>query len=706
MIAGNQPPATDKPGFDPDFYDAGASKPWFFEPAKVYHDVIYTVPTFDGWTDWTTNPTGHASTADFCAQWAVDPAKQSSCNACMRDQGYFFDGSYFFTGPSCGKTDDCVAANAGTCIEDGTPTPVERTSGTNDGTAHCKFPHVWFSGNFLNFHPPKFIVARKVLKDVLQTVRRVRLGLTVFSSSNDGGTLLDPVNPPCNLTGSPASYDANRTAIMSAINSKLKVTFSSTTPLAETLLDVGQLYLRGANTWFDSTYEKSGFEEKAGNNRSVCFSCQASAVLLITDGMSSYDGKIPGPDFAAVPMTLTVANQPGSLAGMAGYNITDISSADCPVCNTAAEAADTSLAPATCAGQQASGACDDNRNPIPSYLPKVAWYLKNMDFRPDAEVGTDGLALTKKQSVSTYTIGLGTRASASAILQHTAEAGGGLYNGGSGDDVTDAKTLRDAIVKVLEDVNTRSTSFGAASLSTLQITSSQGVLIPRFEPSRNANWTGHLYAFDLYSEFVAGCVEADPAVSGPANKDYDCDGKCQSVFLKDADGAFIQEDSVGAFKKNLDPTKAPCGGRSHCSAAKCSDVNPNAPARPFWDAGSKLAPVKTTIDPLTQIPIEAPNPDFALEWSQREIYTVVDSAAPFGKLTSADAVIELSGANAATLVPYLNLKGTRYCQKLASRLTSRSNPDGATIDAEVGAGIYTTCAKVLVEYVRGADVFN
>jgi type IV pilus assembly protein PilY1 len=711
MVAGNLPPKTDKPGFDPDFYDAGASKPWFFQPGRVYHDAIQApVSGSDGWTDWTASPTAHATAADFCNQWAADPAKASRCGACLRDQGYFFDGSYLSYviylggGGGCGSTADCAAKNAGTCVADAT---LVEYSGPNDGTAHCRLPNVWFSGNFLNFYPPKFVLARKVLKDVLQSVRKVRLGLTTLNSAGDGGNLLEGLNPPCSMLGSPSSFDANRSAILNAINSATKMKFDGYTPLAEALLDVGNLYLTRSATWFDGTYEDTNFEEKAGNNKSVCFSCQASAALVISDGIPTYDGRIPGPAYAAKPMTLAVANQPGSLAGMAGYNITGISAADCPVCETAAEAPDTSIAAGTCLGQQASGACNASREPIPAYLPKVAWYLYNMDFRPDTEAGSDGVLLARKQGISTYTIGLGTRGNASRILEHAAEAGGGLYNGGSGSDVTDAKSLKDAIMRVLEDVNTRSTSFGAASLSTLQIASSQGVLIPRFEPSRSAHWDGHLYAFDLYSEFAGGCRPQDPATSGPANKDYDCDGKCSSVYLRDADGHFIQEDGTGAFKKNLDRGKAACGSGSLCAPSQCSGPDLAAPARPFWDAGSKLAPVKTSIDPVSGIAIQSPNPDFSasLEWNRRAIYTVVDDSGD-GKLSLADTVIEFSRANAGKLVPYLNVKGTRFCQKLASRLAARGNAEALAITTDLAAGGYTACASVIIDFVRGADVFD
>jgi type IV pilus assembly protein PilY1 len=584
------------------------------------------------------------------------------------------------------------------------------------------------------------VVARKVLKDVLQSVRKVRLGLTVFNIRKDGssivtgegGALLRGLNPGCNMLGSPSNFDSNRTAIKNLLNGPFfningnPYSFEGYTPLAETLLNVGQLYSNVNNPWFGGTFDQAGFDDATptSNGKSVCFSCQASAALIITDGIPTRDGKIPGTAFAANPMTTAVANQAGALAGMDGYNITGISSTDCPVCNTAAEAADTSVAAGTCIGQQASGACDDGNNPIPSYLPKVAWYLNNLDLRPDTEEGADKPLLLKgKQVVSTYTIGLGTSGNTSEILRHTAQAGGGLFNGGSGTDVTDARSLKDAIMRALEDVNSRSTSFGAASLSTLQIASSQGVLIPRFEPSRNAHWDGHLYSFDLYSEFAGGCSPQDPATSGPPNKDYDCYGKCSSVFLMDADGHFIQEDGTGAFKKNLDRTKAQCGNGSSCPASRCSGPDPAAPAKPYWDAGSKLAPVTTTIDPVSKLAIESANPDFKLEWWQRKIYTVVDDSGD-GKFTLADPVIDLSTASPAALVPYLNIKGTRYCQALASRLASLQAEDGAKITMELSPVVldattlaavvpttpksveYTTCAAVLLKFVRGADVFK
>jgi type IV pilus assembly protein PilY1 len=704
MVAGNQPMKTDKPGFDPDFY------PGFFDDTKAFKE--------NSWSD-TSAGTGSGTLAAFCTGQS-GTAKQTSCTACLRDQGYWFDGTYQpnASGRSCGSTAaDCAPHNEGVCVKNN-----QEYRGVKDGTARCLQPNIYLSGNFLNFYPPKFIMARKVIKDVLAQVRRIRMGITVFASDGDGGNLLDALNPPCNQFGSPSNFDSNRGALMNEINNTNKVNFQTTTPLAETLFNIGQYYRSASLPWFDNSYAPNAWNERSGQNKSVCFACQASAVLVVTDGLPNGDSNIPGTDFAANGMTAAVANAPGSYAGMAGFDITGISTTDCPVCETWAELADTAVASGFCGGNQDSGACDHNGNPIVAYLPRVAWYLKNMDFRANNEVGSDGFAFTGKQSLTTYTIGLGTRAAATKILQDTADAGGGLFNGGTGASVTDASSLKAAILRVLDDINTRSTSFGSASLSTLQVTTTQGVLIPRFEPARTAHWDGHLYAFDLYSEFTSGvnsvagnhtpCTTGHNP-SGPANGDYDCDGKCNSVFLVDRDGAFISEDGTGAFRKNSNPDRAACGPSNLCASPDCVYVDSTATglAKPFWDAGSKLAPIKKITDPTTGIVTESPNtgPDGfqpSLAWNLRHIYTVIDSSSPLGKFTSADPLVDLSSVDPATMVPYLNIRGSRWCSTLSQRLASLGNPAGSTIDSEVSRGDYTTCAKMILFYARGADIFN
>jgi type IV pilus assembly protein PilY1 len=731
MVQGNQAPKTDAAGFDPEFY---TNQTKYFTPTQIFHDVLsITDPEVrNGWSDSSPASSGASrwatSQSSFCSSYgATTSAIYQSCNTCLTTQGYWFDGTYVTDdavtaiGQACTTTNDCKAHSVGTCVD---PSTMKEYTGAAGG-GRCYAANVWFTGNFLNFYPPKFIVARKVLKDVLMEVRKIRLGLTAFNGDN-GGSLIKAPNPPCNQIGKQSSFDSNRGSVKSQINN---LGFSGSTPLAETLLNVGQLYRTkrtNGTYWFSNAYQLNAFRDGSENSetKSVCYPCQASAVLILTDGIPNKDSQIPGIDVSSSPMTKAIADTTGAnkvYTGDSRYNITGISTTDCPVCETDAERADTSILAGTCNGQQASGACDDSQNPITAYLPRVAWYLQNVDSRLDDET-YKGAPMTGKQVISTYTIGFGTRDNASLILKHTATAGGGLFNGGLGDGVFDAKSLKDAIMRSFEDVNTRSTGFGAVAISPLQAAASQGVLIPRFEPARAAHWIGHLYSYRLYSEFTSGdnpipgfvpCyIPTNGQASGPANGDYDCDGKCNSVFLMDADTsqpAFIMENGTGQFVRNSPFNRAACGFGNACAAANCATAS-TALAVPLWDAGNLMAPIDFTTPsaPVAKAEATSPSPTGFQGWQARNVYTVVDSDGD-GKITSADTLLLLDDSStlADKLAPYLNIRGGSFCGELASRLVAAGNTTvGNTIKTETAAGTYTTCARTMIQYLRGADVFN
>ena len=88
------------------------------------------------------------------------------------------------------------------------------------------------------------------------------------------------------------------------------------------------------------------------------------------------------------------------------------------------------------------------------------------------------------------------------LLRNTADAGGRAVLR----DERRAGSSARRSTSALEDVNTRAVTFGSASVSTLQASASQNVLVPRFSPSKGAAWDGHLFAFDLCSEFTGGCT--------------------------------------------------------------------------------------------------------------------------------------------------------------------------------------------------------
>jgi type IV pilus assembly protein PilY1 len=735
LDSGNQV-RTGDPGFDPNYFCPGGGSscnghPNFFDKNYVFHDndfshnsysnancenvaLTSTANSCRGFEENGVYPAATSVTA-FCNAWAQPPgvvltaadltARRTSCNTCLGTKGYWFSGYYFKndwnqTDPwgawvnnspvACGTTQDCVDRAQGVCVDRATLTT--EYNGGDRFQGLCRFPHLYFTGNFLSFHPPKYLALRKVMKDVLMDTRRIRLGLVTFNGQY-GGKLEKQLNPACNLVypPSPSNFDANRSSVLSALAA---VNFNNSTPLSEALLNVGEMYRTSGLPWFNTGYQQTAFENAAGtkNQASVCFSCQKSSVIVITDGLSNYDSNIPDSSFATSGMTLAVSKAPGSYAGMAGYNIKDISAADCPLCNTDAEAPDVMpdglpLQRCNWGANPKKGACDTNA--IPNYLPKVAWYLHHMDFRQDTESGADGGLMTGHQGLDIYTIGYGLGPNAQQILEHAAyrdplsrdrDVGGGLSKSAS-----NVAELKQAIMDMFEDVNQRATSFGSASVASLQTTASIGTIVPRFEPSKAALWSGHLYDFRLFSEFSAGCkVTLDGQPYDPNDKD--CDRACDSIFYVDADDAFIAENDAGQFVKNS-PSNVPlCGPKNHCGS--CATVG-TTPARPLWESGAKLA---------------------AAQWQFRNAYTAVDQNHD-GVINIDDGVLRLrdDDATAAALLPYVQAGG-KTCPTISMLLAQAGNiADSAAIDAELAATPtrkYTSCVRTMIRYLLGADIFD
>ena len=735
---------TGAPGFDPDVAAL------FFPKANVYHDNDYsfggggafagaysaaacdTIATTTEATrckGFEENGAAAAATsiATFCANWtkpsnvaltaAELTARRTSCNTCLSTKGYWYSGYYFRnnwmqddplgadgTSPmACGDTQWCTEHALGICVD--RATKMTEYSGGNRSLGVCRMPHLYFSGNFLNFQPPKFVVLRKVLKDVLMDVKRVRLGLTTFNTGGTGGTLVWKLNPACNQVFPPSqsSFDSNRSSLLGQIKA---VNFNTSTPLAETLLNVGQYYRSSGLPWFNSTYQNSAFDPGNGANQaSVCFSCQKSSIIIVTDGLSNNDSAIPGTDFAANAPTYDDSIAAGAYAGMAGFNIKGIDATTCPLCNTEDEAPEDGLHPAgeipltSCDSVNAKhGACNTTgpaatHLPTDNYLPKVAWYLHHFDTQQDTVKGADCAVMKDHQDLDIYTIGYGLTGNAARILAHTAyrdpggdpkkDVGGGLAYSAS-----DAHELRQAILDIFNDVNTRSTTFGGASIANVTAAANIDTQIPRFEPSKAAHWEGHLYKFNLWSEFSAGCK---PTLPGQPfdTKDVDCDRKCESVFLKDSLDRFIQEDqTTGHFMVNNPATSAPCSPTNHCTPCGTLTGSSGA-ASPIWDAGEVLKQPAST-------------------WRSRNVWTAVDLDLSGQIDPGEDLRVADDDATLTKLIPYMRLGGTT-CTTLVKTLNGAGNSAAAnliTTGLAAATRDYKPCARVLVQYLLGADVLN
>jgi type IV pilus assembly protein PilY1 len=554
-----------------------------------------------------------------------------------------------------------------------------------------------FAGSFLNVYPPKFIIARKVLKEMLaidpaspSAGDNVRVGLTTFTSPGPLKPILpnctDAITPPNNDPTALANFVTARAGLLTALDS---VTFDTTTPLADTLFKVGQYFSDGDTsdgtgsqwkTWFGDSAWSSAWWNGVGSTRSICWSCQQSSVLVITDGAPKDDNHLPANASAdrdtlftreascAIDTSLGCRNGDfghwkGGTVGSARIPI------DCPEADCGKDLG------------------RDQRN----LLHLVAAHLRWADLRAPKPAGdTSTTHMSGRQSVTTYTVGLNLPAGSTAVklLQKTADLGGGFFVNADSPDA-----LGDAIFNVVTDVVTKTTSFSVSNTNTLQAATAAQLFTARFRPLDRLSYEGHVYRFTLFNELALGCDPGKPQAQQPritcgtaTNVNANLDGKlagtnadCSGFYIVDKDCDPVVEDpATGAFKK----------GTFDASGNLTATLTD---AAPFWDAGKVLS------DPA--------QPGYRSASStadnRRKIYTVVDNngGTADGKFTAADTKIEFTAGNVDDLRPYLGLDGA-WCGRLFDRLGFVKPGTGW------GTEELRKCAKQVIWFIRGYDVLD
>jgi type IV pilus assembly protein PilY1 len=396
---------------------------------------------------------------------------------------------------------------------------------------------ILFKGNWLNFYPPKFLIARKTLTDFISAQTNsptpVRIGLTTYDpnnvnalsqpsptnglQTNDGGAMISTgMIPDCSVTNwRSGSAPTQQSSLLTAVRAISWGSLSNgiATPLAETLFNVGQFFtgdnalyktfLPGATgSPMTTQWIKSAFTAPTTGAKPLCVSCQVNAVVLITDGQSFGDNNVP-------------------------YFLRQ-NTIGCTDCGT------------------------DENNGSANTLAQVANFLATTDLNA---------SMTGIQDVITFVIGLGL---SSPLLNEAAKYG----KSGSALRADTAQDLSDAVSGAVINIVARSTAFSSTAIQTLEVGTGSTAYVPRFLPSSPADpiWEGHLFRFDLFNEFVA-------------NVDKNGDGKKDGVFLVDRDGDIVTEDDKGNFHKSI------------CNAGVCV---PGGPANPIWDAGgNSTIPGKT-----------------------------------------------------------------------------------------------------------------
>ena len=404
-------------------------------------------------------------------------------------------------------------------------------AGVNESNSN----NVVFKGNWLNFFPPKYLVARKVLTDFITrqstTPTPVRIGVvtydpqnvnsinvpgtgTGFSGRNDGGAFVSSgMIPDCSVVTWTGSTTATQQTNL--ITSVRGISWGSTsnpiaTPLAEAVFNVGQFFTGGDALWktaftsgSSNIWLKSGFTAPTGANKPLCVACQVNAIVLITDGEPYGDNNLPQKfrdNKIQCPRTPSTAPDP---------------------CGT------------------------DQGNSTPNLLDDVTNYLATTDLAIDDVTKPETIGI---QDVITFVIGMGLKV---PLLDNAAKYGKTT----AAMRADNSQDLQDEVTSAVVNIVARATAFSSTAIQTLEVGTGSTAYVPRFIPGSptDALWEGHLFRFDLFNEFVAGV-------------DLDKNGNLDGVFLVDKDGDIVTEDDKGAFHKQKN----------------------NAPAVPVWDAGVQL----------------------------------------------------------------------------------------------------------------------
>ncbi len=571
------------------------------------------------------------------------------------------------------------------------------------------------SGRVLNVRPPKFVVARKVLKDVMSTVSGVRLGVATFGPDRgwfDPPVVLRPLEPACNKSYPLMDETAlARPELLKAVNA---MDFrNNERSIGEALFGLGGYFSsqrvdgRWAK-WFTNplnpgwgwpgccnggTYDDplTGMDGKPwgaqtpdewlkdnqpweglGEERSVCFACQVNSVIVLTDGAPRFDNSVPITKMMEVlkargarhpdgsPLTFDPSN-PETNTAPGGVNYCDafgVSKEDCDYANWP------------------TGLAKTNKN----FMDDVAFFLANADLRDD---------LPGDQSVRTYTIGYGDN---SPMLQSIAMAGKGRFY-----RVGDPDELREALMAAIGDVKEVSTSFASASLASVQAGGVQSSsFVPRFNPRRNRPYEGHLYRFFFYNEYSQGCDVVQAKGTGGDPRDLNGDKDCDDTFFVDKPAGFISAPglvpAISSFTRaNIVQENVEGAWVKAQTAAVNSEgrLVGGMPAQPFWDLAETLGQrsASATCDPTK--PLDPTN--------GRCVFTMIDRDKD-GRFTEADNPPEpFDLAHRDQLKQYLLAAGDGFCVGAFAKLRKAWTGAAAQQDE---------CVDTLIRFVRGEDVFD
>jgi type IV pilus assembly protein PilY1 len=286
-------------------------------------------------------------------------------------------------------------------------------------------------GRFLNFNPPKYVTLRAVLKQTLDALGSpelggMRVGLSTFTNTAPHSDMLHRLNPLCDQgSADPESFKPYRPSYINDVNA---MRFETGTPLARALLNAGYFFTSGDEVYRDAFGFGSDYsypvdflnDALTSSKRSVCWGCQTSAVIVVTDGEPTNDS-----------LPAAIVTQLRTLNGGPVY------------CPDSKPCGPSGLAHLRDKGSNPDVFTDDN----PNYMfDDVAKLLANQDLQRATPPVVGAFDTAGPQHLRTYAIGFGVD---SPLLEHAASVGSGLYSTASS-----ASELKQALERALLDVKT------------------------------------------------------------------------------------------------------------------------------------------------------------------------------------------------------------------------------------------------------------
>jgi type IV pilus assembly protein PilY1 len=312
--------------------------------------------------------------------------------------------------------------------------------------------HTIATGNWLRFNfatqedketcASKLEIAKDVIKDFVETIQGVRIGMMEFNSEitlpdhtkeHEGGYIVKEVKD--------LDEGTNRQNLLDAITA---ITANTYTPLAETLYEAG-LYFQGAQSYFNSPPYKSSV---VTHTSPIQYYCQKNYVVIMTDGISTRDINA---------ILNTIGDQDG----------------------------DQREPP----GAPNDPGFDDRGS---DFLDDVAKYLYDTDIH----------SLQGKQNIVTYTIGYELDSSdpenadnARDLLQRAATLGHGKFFTTEG-----SAGLANAFAGILNEVLALTSSFVAPIVPVSKMeraTSGDKIYLAFFRPNPSGMWTGNIKKYGV-----------------------------------------------------------------------------------------------------------------------------------------------------------------------------------------------------------------